>query len=347
MARATTPVTTTDADAAPLCFLVGATASGKKAVALELAQRLPFELLSLDSMKVYRGMDRGTDKQAPARFALTNLVEPTVRFSVGDYVRAASDAVAALRARGRLPLFVGGTGLYLRALVRGLFEVPPIDPAVRQAVAERVERDGLPAAHAELSRLDPETAARLHVHDRKRIVRALEVVAQTGESLSSWQLRATRRPIAGRPLLVGIRWQRPALRERIRVRIERMFAAGLVDEVAKLLATGQLGPVAALAIGYREVIDYLRSGGTIADCQQQVQQQLQERVVSDTTTFMRRQENWFRQFPEIRWVDAPGRAATGRRPTEDELVARVAAEFERSLSEPAGAIHPDQAPPAP
>lgn len=336
-------MTTTDTDAAPLCFLVGATASGKKAVALELAQRLPFELLSLDSMKVYRGMDRGTDKQAPARFALTNLVEPTVRFSVGDYVRAAGDAVAAIRARGRLPLFVGGTGLYLRALVRGLFEVPPIDPAVRQAVAERVERDGLPAAHAELARLDPETAARLHMHDRKRIVRALEVVAQTGESLSSWQLRATRRPIAGRPLLVGIRWQRTALRERIRVRIERMFAAGLVDEVAKLLATGQLGPVAALAIGYREVIDYLRGGGSLADCQHAVQQQ----VVSDTTTFMRRQENWFRQFPEIRWVDAPSGAAKGRRPTEGELVASVAAEFERGLAEPAGATPSDRAPPAP
>ncbi|MBL8843833.1 MAG: tRNA (adenosine(37)-N6)-dimethylallyltransferase MiaA [Planctomycetes bacterium] len=348
-------MTTTDDSTAPLCFLVGATASGKKAVALELARRLPFELLSLDSMKVYRGMDRGTDKQAPARFALTNLVEPTVRFSVGDYVRAAGDAVAAIRARGRLPLFVGGTGLYLRALVRGLFEVPPIDPAVRQAVAEQVERDGLPAAHAELSRLDPETAARLHLHDRKRIVRALEVVAQTGESLSSWQRRATRRPIEGRPLLVGIRWQRPALRERIRVRIERMFAAGLVDEVRQLLAAGQLGPVAALAIGYREVIDYLRAHASLGDGQQPALpqdertrlQQLQERVVSDTTTFMRRQENWFRQFPEIRWVDSPGGAATGRPPTEGDLVARVAAEFERGLAEPAGATHPDRAPPAP
>ena len=308
-------MTTSSEAAAPLCFLVGATASGKKAVALELAQRLPFELLSLDSVKVYRGMDRGSDKLAPARFALTDLVEPTVRFSVGDYVRAASAAVTAIRARGTLPLFVGGTGLYLRALVRGLFEVPAIEPAVRAAVAARIERDGLAAAHAELARCDPESAARLHRNDRKRIVRALEVAAQTGDPLTAWQQRATRRPIAGRAVLVGIDWPRAALRERITARVERMFAGGLVDEVRALLEQGWLGPVASLAIGYREVVDYLRGVGTLEECRQ--------RIVTDTTTFVRRQANWFRQFPEIRWVDATAAGAA--------LLDAVASEFASAL----------------
>ncbi len=308
-----------DHDAA-LCFLVGATASGKKAVALQLASRLPFELLSLDSMKVYRGMDRGTDKQAPARFALTNLVEPTERFSVGDYVRHAQAAVASVRARGRLPLFVGGTGLYLRALVRGLFEVPAIDPAVRAAVALSVDRDGLAAAHATLAVKDPEIATRLHPNDRKRIVRALEVAAQTGEALSVWQRRATRCAIDGTPHLVGIHWSRAALRDRVTARVDRMFRDGLVDEVRALLESGRLGPVAGLAIGYRQVVDFLQGQGTLAECRQ--------RVISDTTTFVRRQDHWFRQFPEIAWIDA---AAAG-----DELTDRVTAVYERMIQRPGG-----------
>ena len=276
--------------------MVGCTASGKKRAALAAADALPVELLALDSMKVYRGLDRGTDKLSPARFALTSFVDPQARFSTGDWVRAAVPAVAAIRARGRTPLFVGGTGLYLRALLRGLSEVPPIAPEVRAAVLAELDRDGAPAGHAALARLDPATAARLHPNDRKRIARALEVARQTGRPLSEWQEQETRRPIAGRSVVVGIRWSRAALRRRLVERIDRMFAEGLVDAVRARLGADALGPVAGEAIGYREVVAMVRDGGTLAECR--------ERVIADTATFVRRQDNWFRQFPEIRWIDA-------------------------------------------
>ncbi len=302
--------------AAPLLFLVGATASGKKRLALDLAGRLPVELLSLDSMKVYRGMDRGTDKLAPGRFALTNLVDPSERFSTGAYVRAAQEAVAAIRARGRAPLFVGGTGLYLRALVRGLFEVPAISESVRRAVGLELDQRGAPALHAELAAIDPVAAARLHANDRKRIARALEVARETGRPLTEWQATSTRRPIAGRPHLVGLRWPREELRRRIVARIDRMFADGLVEEVAALRASGSMGPVAGLAIGYREVVEMLERGGSLEECR--------AAVITDTWTFVRRQENWLRQFPEIGWIDAGGDEAV--------VAARAESSFREALA---------------
>jgi tRNA dimethylallyltransferase len=297
--------------AGPLLFLVGATASGKKQAALAAADELPVELVALDSMKVYRGLDVGTDKLAAQRFALVDLVEPSERFSVGAYVRAAQTAVAAIRARRRLPLFVGGTGLYLRALVRGLFEVPDVAPEVRAQVQAELDELGTPAVHARLAQVDAASAARLHVNDRKRVARALEVFRQTGRTLAEWQATATRRPIDGRAVIVGIRWPRAALARRIEVRVERMFERGLVDEVRALVATRRLGPVAELAIGVREVVAMDRDGTSLDECR--------HAVVRDTKTFVRRQENWFRQFPEITWIDA--------QPDEEEVAQRVVAAF--------------------
>jgi tRNA dimethylallyltransferase len=307
--------------AGALLFLVGLTASGKKRAALAVADALPVELLSLDSMKVYRGMDLGTDKLAASRFALTNLVEPSERFSVGAYVRAAQEAVAAIRARGRVPLFVGGTGLYLRALVRGLFEVPDIEPATRARVAASLDERGSEALHAELARVDPATAARLHVHDRKRIARAFEVWLQTGRPLSRWQAESTRRPIEGTPTLVGLRFPRATLRERIAARVERMFAVGLVDEVRRLIESRSIGPVAGLAIGYREVTEMLRDGSSLEACK--------AAVVRDTVAFARRQDHWMRQFPEIRWIDA----ALDPKSAPSSSTARVVDEFRSALVE--------------
>ncbi len=281
--------------AGPLLFLVGPTASGKKRAALEVADALQVDLLSLDSMKVYRGMDLGTDKLAAGRFALVDLVDPSERFSVGAYVRMAREAATAVRARGRLPLFVGGTGLYLRALVHGLTEVPDIAPEVRARVNSRLDQLGAPAVHEELARVDPATAARLHRNDRKRIARALEVFEQTGQPLSRWQKEATRRPIEGEPLLIGIRFSRQLLRARIAARVERMFAAGLVAEVKRLVETATIGEVAAQAIGYREVAELLAHGGSLDECR--------GAVVRNTMLFVRRQDHWLRQFPEIRWID--------------------------------------------
>ena len=308
-------------DARPLLLLVGPTASGKKRVALEIAEGLSADLLALDSMKVYRGMDLGTDKAGAGRFALTDLVDPDQRFSVGAWVRAAQREVAAIRARGRVPLFVGGTGLYLRALRRGLFEVPEIAAAVREAVAREIDEGGVAAAHARLAALDPAAAARLNPADRKRIARALEVERQTGRTLTAWQEEATRRPIAGRDVVVGLRWSRPRLRERIEQRVDRMLAAGLVQEVAALRRRGRIGAVAGLAIGYRETVALLDAGeeldgGRLAE--------LRAAIVRDTWTFVRRQDNWFRQFPEIAWIDAEADPAA--------TAARVAAAVRAALS---------------
>jgi tRNA dimethylallyltransferase len=300
---------------APLLFLVGPTASGKKRAALEVARALPVELLALDSMKVYRGMDVGTDKLEAARFGLVDLVEASERFSVGAWVRAAREAVQAARERGRLPLFVGGTGLYLRSLVRGLFDVPEVSARVRAEVQALLDERGAPAVREELAHVDPEAAARLGPRDRKRIARAFEVWRQTGKPLSRWQAESTRRPIPGRPILVGIRLPRAELRRRIAARVERMFEGGLVDEVRGLMETRRIGPVAALAIGYRQVAAMLRENTSLEECRRT--------ILRDTATLVRRQENWLRQFPEIRWV-------TGA--DDEEVHRRVVDAFREALA---------------
>ena len=318
-------------DPGPLLLLVGPTASGKKRIALEIAEGLRADLLALDSMKVYRGMDLGTDKADAGRFALTDLVEPDERFSVGAWVRAAQREVAAIRARRRVPLFVGGTGLYLRALVRGLFEVPEVPAAVREAVIREIDEQGVAAAHARLAATDPGAAARLHPSDRKRIARALEIERATGRTLTAWQETATRRPIDGRCVAVGLRWSRPRLRERIERRVDRMFDAGLVEEVAALRLEGRIGPVAGLAIGYRETVALLEAEagrGGVAGAPSRLDEprlaELRAAIVRDTWTFVRRQDNWFRQFPEITWIDVEA-DPTAAAP-------RVAAAFRAALS---------------
>ena len=315
----------------PLLFLVGPTASGKKQVAPQVAGALGAELLSLDSMKVYRGMDLGTDKAAAHRFALTDLVEPSERFSVGAYVRAAAREVAAVRARGRLPLFVGGTGLYLRALVRGLFDVPDVSPEVRAQVTAELDAAGSAAAHRELARVDPAAAARLDRADRKRIARALEIFRQTGRTLTAWQESATRRPIDGPAVLVGLRWSRPRLRERIAARVARMFESGLVAEVAALESRGGIGAVAGLAIGYREVAELLGREPTLATARESATSMATpaiaacaQAIVRSTWSFVRRQENWWRQFPEITWIEAEG--------ATDAVARQVEAAFRRALA---------------
>jgi tRNA dimethylallyltransferase len=311
----------------PLLFLVGPTASGKKAAAQQIAPALGAELLSLDSMKVYRGMDLGTDKATAGRFALTDLVEPDARFSVGAYVRAAALEVAAVRARGHVPLFVGGTGLYLRALVRGLFDVPDIAPAVRAEVAAELDARGSAAVHADLASIDPAAAARLHPSDRKRIARAREIFLQTGRTMTEWQEQATKRPIDGAPVLVGIRWSRPRLRARIEARVARMFAAGLVSEVASLRERGGMGAVAGLAIGYREVAEMLdRAAGSPSarSLAPDDEASCAQAIIRNTWTFVRRQENWWRQFPEIRWIDAEEEPAS--------IPLRVEAAFRQALA---------------
>ncbi|MHC4472598.1 MAG: tRNA (adenosine(37)-N6)-dimethylallyltransferase MiaA [Planctomycetota bacterium] len=281
--------------------MIGPTASGKESVALEIARCCDVEILSLDSMKVYRGMDVGTAKATPeARTGvphhLLDLADPTESFSTKRWLTAAESAMAEVSERGKVPLFVGGTALYLKALLSGLFEGPDAQPEIR-ARLKAVPRGEL---HRRLAEVDPRTAAKVHVNDVRRVVRALEVFEVTGVPASElrreWESDRPLRPSR----LAGIQRSREDLYERIRRRVSRMLDAGLVEEVRALLERpGGLGPVARQALGYKEVADFLESA--LDSLEEAV-----ELLVRRTKTFARRQLTWFKHF-EVAWVDAgPG-----------------------------------------
>jgi tRNA dimethylallyltransferase len=279
-------------------FLTGPTASGKTRVALLLASRLNAEIISLDSMAVYRFMDIGTAKPSPAQqravpHHLIDLVDPTEEFSVSQYVEAASRQVAAIRGRDRQVLFVGGTPLYLKALLRGIFEGPPADWEFRRSVEQELEQVGLEALHQRLWQVDPLSAARLHPHDKRRIIRALEVYKITGQPISHQQIHFEEGLPGDRCRVFVLGWARDQLHERIEKRVDGMFQAGLVAEVAGLLERfGNLSRTARQAVGYREVLEHL---GGRRDLPQAV-----ESVKSRTRQFARRQETWFRSLSECR-----------------------------------------------
>jgi tRNA dimethylallyltransferase len=293
----------------PLAFLVGPTAAGKSALALELCRRAGAELLSLDSMQVYRGMDVGTAKPTPAERArvphhLLDLVDPPERYHVHRYLDDAGEAWHAVRARGARALFVGGTGLYLKALVQGLFGGAPHDDEVRAELNRRAAAEGSAALHAELAALDPELAARVHPHDAKRVVRGLEVQRSSGRTLSSLQREWS---AAGRPRrVVGLAPAPERQEERIRARTQAMLAAGWVAEVERILAAGGFGPTSEQALGYAEIRAHL-AGALPAD-------ELLPAIALRTRRFARRQRTWFRSFPEIVWIDPerPGAVEAAR-----------------------------------
>jgi tRNA dimethylallyltransferase len=306
----------------PLLFLVGPTAVGKTAFALELAEALGAHIVSLDSMQVYRGMDVGTAKPTPAERARVpheclDLVEPSERYDVSRYVVDARAALERLRAAGRRALFVGGTGLYLRALAQGLFGGPSADLALRARLVARARVAGSPALHAELARVDPAAAARIHPNDEKRVVRGLEVFEQTGRPLSDWQREWGRdggAPARAPLRLVGLSLPAGELERRIRARVRAMLDGGWVEEARAIRDTAGFGPTASQALGYREVLELAAGGMDRAACE--------ERVVQLTRRFVRRQGTWFRSFPAIRWLD----------PRNETARAEARAELERAGS---------------
>ena len=244
-------------------YLVGPTASGKSEVALPLAQAINAEILSLDSMAVYRGMDIGTAKpDLAARRSvphhLIDLVDPTDEFSVTMYLEAAGHCAADLLARGKQVLFVGGTPLYLKGLLRGLSGGPPADPDLRRRLLGEAEQLGTATLHQRLAGCDPRAAARIHPHDLRRIIRALEVMETTGQPISDHQRHFQSGRAAGDCRVFLIDWPRPQLHRRINQRVEAMFAAGFVDEVRALRGRyRQISPTAAQAVGYRQIAAYL------------------------------------------------------------------------------------------
>lgn len=295
-----------------LLVITGPTASGKTFAAVELAHRLDGELIGADSVQVYRGFDIGSSKPTADELRgvphhLLDVCSPEQELDAAGFARLADRAIADVRARGKLPIVVGGSGLWLRALLRGLVELPAVDPALRATLHAEAVALGAPALHARLREVDPLAAAQIHENDQVRIVRALEVYAQTGQPLG--QLRAQHALGAPRyqALRVILDWPHEQLSARIQQRTRAMFAAGFVDEVRALLARHGDTPRALSAVGYREVVVHLRDG---------VPLDVTERAVERSTRiYARRQRTWLKNEPGDVWTVAldellgePGRA---------------------------------------
>lgn len=285
-------------------FLSGSTASGKTLVALELARRLDAEIISMDSMALYRGMDIGTAKPTETHrreipHHLLDVVDPTEEFSVAQYVESARPVVDTIRAAGRQALIVGGTPLYLKSLLRGIFDGPPADWPYRERLEDEAQRTGPQALHLRLKAVDPATAERLHTNDVRRIIRALEVHHVTGNLISQQQTQFDEGLPASQCKVFVLSWPRELLYRRIELRVDQMFQEGLVDEVRQLLDTyGTLSRTAGQAVGYREVTEHL---GGLHGLDMTI-----ERMKTRTRQFAKRQETWFRSLSECTPVSMNG-----------------------------------------
>ncbi|GAB3037856.1 tRNA dimethylallyltransferase [Nocardioides flavus (ex Wang et al. 2016)] len=281
----------------PVVALVGATASGKTGLSLDLAERLGGEVVNTDAMQVYRGMDVGTAKLPEAErrgipHHLLDLFEVTEPATVALFQGWAREAIAEIRGRDATPVLVGGSALYTRAIV-DRFDFPGTDDSLRRELEAELERLGSHALHQRLAGVDPEAAAQILPDNGRRVVRALEVVALTGRPFSASLPRLE----YADPLTVqiGVEIDRPTLDERIARRVEQMFADGFVEEVEALLARGLAeGRTASRAIGYREVMGYLAGDRSLAEA-------IEQTTVA-TRRFARRQDSWFRKDPRIVWV---------------------------------------------
>ena len=290
----------------PVVAVVGPTAAGKTELSLDLAEALGGEVVNTDAMQVYRGMDVGTAKLPEAErrgipHHLLDLLPVREPASVAEFQRAARAVIAEVRGRGRVPVLVGGSALYTRAVL-DVFEFPGTDPEVRARLEEELARVGPAALHRRLAEVDPEAAAQVLPDNGRRVVRALEVVEITGRPFAATLPRLQYADPA--TVQVGVAIDRPELDARIERRVEAMFAAGLVAEVERLLAEGLAeGRTAAAAIGYREVAAHLAGELTLEEAR--------ERTAVATRRFARRQESWWRKDPRIHWVrwDDPDRLA--------------------------------------
>lgn len=276
--------------------IVGPTAVGKSAIALEVADHFKAEIVSIDSMQLYRGMDIGTDKPTPAMLArvphhLIDVKDPSEDITVAEFQRLARDAIASISKRGILPLLVGGSGLYFRAVVDDLV-FPPTEREIRLRLEEEADALGAEALHNRLRQLDPKAAGRIEPSNARRTVRALEVIEVTGRPFSE-NLAWDRYESIYDMRVVGLTRTREDLYTRIESRVEMMLARGLVDEV-KALADAGLSRTARMALGYRQILD--EPDASMGD--------LQAEIVRATKRFARRQDSWFRADPRVQWVDA-------------------------------------------
>jgi len=282
----------------PIVALVGATASGKSGLSLDLAERLGGEIVNTDAMQVYRGMDIGTAKLPLAQrrgiaHHLLDMLEVTEPATVAQFQGWARDAIDDVRGRGGTPILVGGSALYTRAII-DRFEFPGTDESLRSELEAELERVGPYVLHDRLAGVDPTAAARIIPDNGRRVVRALEVIALTGRPYSA--SLPTLDYVDPRTIQIGVDIDRPTLDERISRRVDEMFAGGFVDEVGSLLARGlEEGRTARRAIGYREVVGLLAGDRTLAEAM--------DRTKAATRRFSRRQDGWFRKDERILWID--------------------------------------------
>jgi tRNA dimethylallyltransferase len=274
--------------------LLGPTGSGKSALAMQIAQRLPVEIISVDSAQVFRGMDIGTAKPTAAERAavphhLIDIREPEQVYSAGEFRHDCSRLLQEIAARGRTPVLVGGTMLYFRALFRGLADLPAADPVLREQIDARAREQGWPALHAELAQRDPVAAERIHIHDAQRIQRMLEIITRSGRSAGQhWQSPACLSSFGDWRIGVLMPESRTQLHQRIEQRLRVMFEKGLVEEVSALLARGTLtaNSPALRLVGYRQLIEHCRGLEPIA--------RAFERALAATRQLAKRQITWLR-----------------------------------------------------
>lgn len=295
-------------------FLMGPTASGKTALAVELVQRFPMEIISVDSALIYKGMDIGTAKPdaellAKAPHRLIDFLDPAERYSAADFREDALREMAAITAAGKIPLLVGGTMLYFKVLREGIADLPSADEDIRTQLLEEAAAKGWPAMHQELAQIDPVAAARIHPNDPQRLQRALEVYRQTGQTLTHWQERQKAGSIDGswggnadnfpyRVVNIAICPQeRAILHERIAQRFRAMLAQGFYDEVRALYQRGDLNPSlpSIRAVGYRQAWDCLEGKTSYAE--------MEARGIIATRQLAKRQITWLRSWKDLHWVD--------------------------------------------
>ncbi len=286
--------------------ITGPTASGKSALALDLAERLQTEILSADSMQVYRGMDIGTAKptvedQRRVPHHAIDVASPYLPFSVADYCAVATPVLHRFHEENRPIVVCGGTGLYLKALFEGLSEAPPPDFDFREGMESRALEEGTPSLHKELMRIDPEAASKIHPNDCKRIIRALEIHYLTGLTKTAFEAQQEAPPWRDRIAWYGLIWPWEELDNRINQRVDWMFEQGLVREVEDLLQGGAFSHTALQGLGYKEVVQYLDGERGLGETIELIKQK--------TRRFARRQMTWFRPNREIRWIE--GKEATG------------------------------------
>ena len=283
-----------------MILIFGVTASGKGRLAFDLAESISAEILSIDSMKVYRRMDIGTAKppreiRQRIRYHLIDVVEPSESFSVASFLGLANEAIQRIRSCKPI-VAVGGTALYIKALLYGLFEGPGTDELIREQLRQRAQAEGLEQLYGELAKIDPAAAGRISANDAKRIIRALEVYQLSGKPISGFQQQFSVKTPQHNWTIIGLRRDKACENSRINSRVKKMIAAGLVDEVKSLLAEERpLSKQSRCAIGYAEIIDHLNGETSLEDAI--------ELIKKNSRRFAKSQRTWFKGFAGVNWLD--------------------------------------------